>query len=90
VLGDGGEGKGSMEFSVMVIGGAATLAAAEAARGAQVGGPENVAQGLSGEGVLATEEFWSDLKGFLQQRVRDEKVAGDAVGLFKGAWEGRS
>ncbi|KAK0626147.1 cell-cycle control medial ring component-domain-containing protein [Immersiella caudata] len=90
VLGDGGEKKGSVEFSVMVIGGAATLAAAEAARGgASQEGGENVAQGLSGEGVLATEEFWSDLRGFLQQRVRDEKVAGEAAGLFKGAWEGR-
>ncbi|KAK3293284.1 cell-cycle control medial ring component [Chaetomium fimeti] len=49
-----------------------------------------VAQGLSGEGVLKTEAFWEDLKGYLQQRVRDEGVAGDALGVFRGAWEGRS
>jgi hypothetical protein len=48
-----------------------------------------VAQGLSGEGVLKTEAFWEDLKGYLQQRVRDEGVAGDALGVFRGAWEGR-
>ena len=49
-----------------------------------------VAQGLSGEGVLKTEVFWEDLKGYLQQRVRDEAVAGEALGVFRGAWEGRS
>jgi hypothetical protein len=61
---------------------------AAAAAAAADGAP--VAQGLSGEGVLATGEFWEDLRGFLQQRVRDEAVAGEALGVFKGAWEGRS
>jgi hypothetical protein len=58
--------------------------------GAVADGAASVAQGLSGEGVLATGEFWEDLRGFLQQRVRDERVAGEALGVFKGAWEGRS
>ncbi|KAK4155218.1 cell-cycle control medial ring component-domain-containing protein [Chaetomidium leptoderma] len=49
-----------------------------------------VAQGLSGTGVLETGQFWEDLEGFLQHRVRDEGVAGEALGLFRGAWEGRS
>ncbi|KAK4237653.1 cell-cycle control medial ring component [Achaetomium macrosporum] len=49
-----------------------------------------VAQGLSGVGVLETGQFWEDLKGFLQQRVRDEGVAGEALGVFRAAWEGRS
>ncbi|KAL2171633.1 hypothetical protein VTG60DRAFT_2201 [Thermothelomyces hinnuleus] len=48
-----------------------------------------VAQGLSGKAVLETDQFWADLKGYLQQRVRDEEVAGEAVELFKKAWEGR-
>ncbi|KAL2149482.1 hypothetical protein VTH82DRAFT_8133 [Thermothelomyces myriococcoides] len=48
-----------------------------------------VAQGLSGKAVLETDQFWADLKGFLQQRVRDEEVAGEAAELFKKAWEGR-
>lgn len=60
----------------------------EAAAAAAAAAP--VAQGLSGEGVLATGEFWEDLKGFLQQRVRDEGVAGEALGVFRGAWEGRA
>lgn len=102
VLGPDGEGAGAgakgVEFSVMVMGGAATLAAAAAKKAAESseGGGEKtdesgvVAQGLSGEGVLATEEFWDDLKGFLQQRVRDEKVAGEATEAFRGAWKGRT
>ncbi|KAK0651351.1 cell-cycle control medial ring component-domain-containing protein [Cercophora newfieldiana] len=92
VLGDGAATKGSMEFSVMVMGGAATLAAAAAAKEAATtsGSGGDVAQGLSGERVLATGEFWSDLRGFLQQRVRDEKVAGEAADVFEKAWKGRS
>ncbi|KAK3345344.1 cell-cycle control medial ring component [Neurospora tetraspora] len=49
-----------------------------------------VAQGLSGVAVLDTEEFWDDLKGYLQQRIRDEKAAEEVLGKFRGAWGGRS
>lgn len=72
--------------------GAAAAAAGGVGVGAGGDGADGapVAQGLSGEGVLATGQFWEDLRGFLQQRVRDEGVAGDALGVFKGAWEGRS
>ncbi|KAK0634536.1 cell-cycle control medial ring component [Bombardia bombarda] len=102
----------SIEFSVMVMGGAATLAAAEAARrqakeveeedkkaatttttpmevdsqGREEEEDHTVAQGLSGAPVLETEQFWADLEGFLQQRVRDEKTAGELVKKFRGAW----
>ncbi|KAK3490905.1 cell-cycle control medial ring component [Neurospora hispaniola] len=48
-----------------------------------------VAQGLSGPAVLETEEFWEDLKGYLQQRIRDEKTAEEVVGRFRGAWSGK-
>lgn len=88
-----GGGGAAIEFSVMIMGGAATLVAAQAAgaddKAAAQQGPA-VAQGLSGEGVLETEEFWGDLKGFLQQRTRDEGVAEEAVKKFKEAWAGRS
>ncbi|KAK3315148.1 cell-cycle control medial ring component [Apodospora peruviana] len=47
----------------------------------------NVAQGLSGAGVLETEQFWEDLKGFLQQRIRDEKVAEEVIGKFRGVYK---
>ncbi|KAH8907213.1 hypothetical protein BR93DRAFT_686399 [Coniochaeta sp. PMI_546] len=101
----------TVEFSVMVLGGAASLAAAAAAdaaggagnadkpagdMGAEDKAPggngeedRHVAVGLSGTDVLKTDEFWTDLGGFLQQRIRDEKAAGEVVGVFRGAWEGR-
>lgn len=91
----GTSAEGAVEFTIMVIGGEATYKAAQEEREAQEqakgsSGAESVAQGLSGEGVLGTEEFWDDLQGFLQQRVRDEKVAGEATEVFRGAWKGRS
>ncbi|KAF2755997.1 hypothetical protein EJ05DRAFT_478044 [Pseudovirgaria hyperparasitica] len=46
-----------------------------------------VAQGLSGEGVMHTEKFWGDLKGWLIQRIRDEKEGERLAGLFRVAWE---
>lgn len=45
-----------------------------------------VAQGKSGKDVLETEEFWQDLRGFLVQRSRDEKVAEVLVGRCKEGW----
>ena len=46
-----------------------------------------VAQGLSGEEVLRGEEFWTDLRGFLVQRLRDEGEAGKLFDKFREAWE---
>ncbi|OIW27464.1 hypothetical protein CONLIGDRAFT_645732 [Coniochaeta ligniaria NRRL 30616] len=96
----GGPEERGVEFTVMVLGGAATLAAATGAGGAAdkpageeevaAGGEDkHVAVGLSGTDVLRTDEFWTDLGGFLQQRIRDEKAAGEVVGVFRGAWERR-
>lgn len=116
---------GSIEFSLMVMGGAATAAAAaealaakQAAAAAAVAAsaspvaqppapeadadgdtvmtmdeqqqqqpPPVVAEGSgpSGAAVLQTEEFWEDLKGFLQQRIRDVELAEEVVGKFRGA-----
>ncbi|KAK4120811.1 hypothetical protein N657DRAFT_624402 [Parathielavia appendiculata] len=87
---------GEVELGVMILGGAAAVVLKKkeekqtAGEGQEGGSAAPVAQGLSGIGVLQTEEFWGDLKGFLQQRVRDEAVAGEAVGVFKTAWDGRS
>ncbi|KAF2637884.1 hypothetical protein P280DRAFT_406367 [Massarina eburnea CBS 473.64] len=61
-------------------------AEAEAEAGAGAGaGP--AAQGPSGKEVVAGDEFWEDLKGFVLQRIRDEKEGERLVGLFKEAWE---
>ncbi|GAB1313048.1 Cell-cycle control medial ring component [Madurella fahalii] len=86
-------GEETVEFSLMVLGGAVpTLRAKnkeeeeEKNEGSGVGA---VAQGLSGKAVLETDEFWGDLGGFLQQRIRDERVAGEVTEVFKEAWKER-
>ncbi|KAI1341913.1 cell-cycle control medial ring component [Xylariaceae sp. FL0016] len=81
------EGESSLEFSVMVMGGAAAMVTPkkEEVEDAQ----KDVAQGQSGAEVLQTTEFWSDLKGFLLQRLRDEQVAGDLTNTFQAAWKAK-
>ncbi|KAL5425102.1 hypothetical protein PMIN06_007954 [Paraphaeosphaeria minitans] len=44
------------------------------------------AQGPSGKAVV-NDGFWVDLKGFVVQRIRDEKEGQRMVGVFKSAWE---
>lgn len=92
-----GEEEASVEFSVMVMGGAAAAAApaaptvapatSPAAKTGETAEGTNPAQGLSGEAVLATDEFWTDLRGFLSQRIRDEKITEDLFGKFLSSWE---
>ncbi|KAI5365405.1 putative Ubiquitin-like domain-containing protein [Septoria linicola] len=36
-------------------------------------------------GILKTEEFWTDLQGFLSQRLRDEKEGQRLAGVFREA-----
>ena len=43
------------------------------------------AQGQHGKVVLETPQFWTDLQDFVTQRVRDEQVAKEAVGLWRSA-----
>ncbi|EXJ92023.1 hypothetical protein A1O3_00573 [Capronia epimyces CBS 606.96] len=40
----------------------------------------------SGQDVVKTAEFWADLQGFLEQRIRDQAEAGRLRGLFERAW----
>lgn len=89
-----GEGKGGLELGVMVMGGWSGVigkvgggaAVEKGAAGGGGGGTAAVAQGLSGREVLETEAFWGGLKGFLEQRIRDEAVAGDVAERFRRAW----
>jgi hypothetical protein len=43
--------------------------------------------GSGAEDVLATEEFWDDLKGFLSQRLRDEEMGEKLSKTFRAAWK---
>jgi hypothetical protein len=76
-----GEEETKVEFSVMVLGGAAAVKKGEE----EVIPP--VAQGMSGVETLGSEAFWGDLKGFLVQRLRDEKEGERVFGVFRKAWE---
>ncbi|KAK8199717.1 cell-cycle control medial ring component [Phyllosticta capitalensis] len=99
VLGDT-EAASEAEFSVMVMGGAAAAAAASSPAGTPervtspgVSTPSAAAEGplaqpvQSGEQVAESNRFWSDLEGFLAQRVKDEAVAKRMTGVFRSAWE---
>ena len=90
-----------VEFGVMVMGGATAtftagtsvtsppaVAPSEAEKGLGGGGGSTpVAQGPSGKEVVATDDFWADLKNFVMQRTRDEAEAERLAGIFKKAWE---
>ncbi|KAI6296640.1 hypothetical protein MCOR34_009453 [Pyricularia oryzae] len=88
-----------VEFTVMVLGGAVPSRPAGGAEGGDVQMKEaaaaapastSTAQGVSGVDVLKTDDFWTDLNGFLLQRVRDEKVADEVSGLFRKAWDSKA
>ncbi|KAI1345417.1 cell-cycle control medial ring component-domain-containing protein [Xylaria sp. FL0043] len=81
-----GEDDTAVEFSVMVMGGAAAAATAPAEKHDT---QSEVAQGLSGAGVLETQDFWTDLKGFLLQRIRDEQLAAELTSTFQEAWKAK-
>lgn len=69
----------SVEFSVMVIGGAAAIPPEESAKPATTE--------PTGAAALETDAFWSDLHGFLSQRLRNEAQAMEMSSLFKTSWE---
>jgi hypothetical protein len=75
-----GETEAAIEFSVMVMGGAASIL------------PEDTEQGTAslpptGAAALETDAFWSDLHGFLMQRLKDQATAEELSKLFKSSWE---
>ncbi|KAG6360646.1 hypothetical protein INS49_011711 [Diaporthe citri] len=86
-----GEDETSVEFSVMVLGGAAAAASPapnnEDGPAAAAADAASTAQGTSGEAVLQTDAFWTDLRGFLSQRIRDEKITEELFGKFLSSWE---
>lgn len=87
------EDETSVEFSVMVLGGAAAAAPPgpkteqDPAAAAAAADAASTAQGTSGEAVLQTDAFWTDLRGFLSQRIRDEKITEELFGKFLSSWE---
>lgn len=43
-------------------------------------------QGPSGKEILETEEFWKDLQGYLEQRIKAEAEAARLVQKWKSDW----
>ncbi|EJP65597.1 hypothetical protein CRV24_006922 [Beauveria bassiana] len=87
-----GEGQATVvEFSVMVIGGAAAILPEEtmdvdgdAGEGAAAAKRRRAEKG---EAAVEQDRFWEDLNGFLMQRVKDEDTAAELTTVFKNAWE---
>ncbi|KAI5466922.1 cell-cycle control medial ring component-domain-containing protein [Mariannaea sp. PMI_226] len=69
----------AIEFSVMVMGGAAAIPPEETEAAPE---PEP-----TGATALETEKFWSDLNGFLAQRLKDQEQADTLSKLWKSSWE---
>ncbi|OSS45306.1 hypothetical protein B5807_10333 [Epicoccum nigrum] len=98
----GADAGAEVEFGVMVMGGAtagvaspsaespaespAAVAPSESEKGL-AGTGAAAAVGPSGKELVATEEFWGDLKNFVFQRIKDEQEGERLVGVFKKAWE---
>ena len=88
-----------VEFGVMVLGGAVAapaitspvqsppaLAPSEQDKGLGDQTAAPAAQGPSGKEVV-NDAFWSDLKGFVVQRIRDEAEGERMAAFFKAAYE---
>ncbi|KAK1998364.1 hypothetical protein LX36DRAFT_656636 [Colletotrichum falcatum] len=76
------DGQLSLEFSVMVIGGAAAVKPEPAPVGVGSGQQEAI-----GEAALDTPEFWNDLKGFLMQRLKHEQTAEELSAQWRSTWQ---
>lgn len=77
----------TIEFSVMVIGGAAAIPPPEEEMADDV--PVSTAQAdeATVEAELEAEAFWADLKGFLQQRLKAQGKGEELANLFRSSWQ---
>ena len=84
-----GDGAPLVELSVMVMAGSATTPATPAAATEETPGGSGSGSGSASADVLDGDAFWLDLRGFLLQRVRDEKLAAELADVFQTAWRAR-
>ncbi len=75
------ESEDKIELGIMVMGGAASVVK----KGEDVDADPKVVEIGNGSEVLKTEEFWADLKGFLIQRLKDEKEGERVASVFRKA-----
>lgn len=86
VLGDDCD-KAAVEFSVMVVGGAAAVLQQPMDVDDEGRRSDRVRTAKKGEAAVEQDQFWEDLNGFLMQRVKDEDTAAELTTVFKNAWE---
>ncbi|KAH6610238.1 hypothetical protein Trco_000258 [Trichoderma cornu-damae] len=81
----------AIDFSVMVLGGAAAVPPEEkpADEAAETDTPVSTAQADAAtvEAELESDAFWADVKGFLQQRLRAQDKADELSSLFRSSWQ---
>lgn len=53
---------------------------------AEMEAEKSAPQAETAKDILKTEEFWSDLKGFLAQRLRSQDEGEALIGVFREAW----
>lgn len=75
----------TVEFGVMIMGGAIVRAETAPAETQKESAPGTTEP--SGEEVLSTDAFWSDLQEFLGRRIRDRDEASRLAAIFRQAWE---
>jgi hypothetical protein len=83
------DGPAEVEFSVMVLGGAAAVTPADPGPKSEVALKEDE-PAASGAAALETSEFWADLKSFLTLRLKDEQAAETTADLFQQAWKAKA
>ncbi|KAL6801857.1 cell-cycle control medial ring component domain-containing protein [Trichoderma sp. SZMC 28012] len=84
----------TIDFSVMVIGGAAAIPPEEKKESAgeameTTDEPVATAQADAAvvEAELESDAFWADLSGFLQQRLKAQDKAEELSSLFRSSWQ---
>lgn len=75
-----GDADAAVDFTVMVMGGAAAIPPEEETQVALEAEP-------TGAAALETDKFWDDLKGFLAQRLKHQDQAETLSTLFKSSWQ---
>lgn len=82
----------TIDFSVMVIGGAAAIPPEDkkpAGEAMETDEPVATAQADAAavEAELESDAFWADLGGFLQQRLKAQDKAEELSSLFRSSWQ---
>ena len=80
------EGSVDVDFNVMVVGG---TPGGTAATSEDKNPMESATSKISRVDLLASEEFWTDLKGWLGMKLKDDGEGERVLGIFRNAVSGR-